>query len=70
MLRNIGFEIPVWGKKLFVKNARKIIPSIREEDIYYAKGFGGVRPQVICKSQQKLLLLDVFYSACFARSVL
>ena len=56
LLRNIGFEIPVWGKKLFVKNARKIIPSIREEDIYYAKGFGGVRPQVICKSQQKLLL--------------
>ena len=47
LIRNIGFEIPILGKKLFVKNARKIIPSIREEDIYCAKGFGGVRPQVI-----------------------
>ena len=56
LIRNIGFEIPILGKKLFVKNARKIIPSIREEDIYYAKGFGGVRPQVISHSQKKLLL--------------
>ena len=56
LVRNIGFEIPILGKKLFVKNARKIIPSIREEDIYYAKGFGGVRPQVISHSQKKLLL--------------
>jgi len=56
LIRNIGFEIPILGKKLFIKNARKIIPSIREEDIYYAKGFGGVRPQVISHSQKKLLL--------------
>ena len=56
LIRNIGFEIPILGKKLFVKNARKIIPSIRDEDIYYAKGFGGVRPQVISHSQKKLLL--------------
>ena len=56
LIRNIGFEIPILGKKLFVKNALKIIPSIREEDIYYAKGFGGVRPQVISHSQKKLLL--------------
>lgn len=56
LVRNIGFEMPILGKKLFVKNARKIIPSIREEDIYYAKGFGGVRPQVISHSQKKLLL--------------
>ena len=56
LIRNIGFEIPILGKKLFVKNARKIIPSIREEDIYYAKGFGGVRPQVISHSQKKLIL--------------
>ena len=56
LIRNIGFEIPILGKKLFIKNARKIIPSIREEDIYYAKGFGGVRPQAISHSQKKLLL--------------
>ncbi|WP_298054428.1 FAD-dependent oxidoreductase [uncultured Campylobacter sp.] len=56
LIRNIGFEIPILGKKLFIKNARKIIPSIREEDIYYAKGFGGVRPQVISHSQKKLIL--------------
>lgn len=56
LFRNIAFEMPILGKKLFVKDARKIVPSLREDDIYYAKGFGGIRPQVIDKKNKTLML--------------
>lgn len=56
IFKNMLFEIPYLNKRLFVKDARKIIPSLRAEDIYYAKGFGGIRPQVIDKKNKKLLL--------------
>lgn len=39
-----------------MKDARKIVPSLQLEDIEYAKGFGGVRPQVLNKAEQKLML--------------
>lgn len=54
--RNVAFEIPILGKQLFVKDAKKIVPSLREDDIYYAKGFGGIRPQVIDKKNKTLML--------------
>lgn len=56
ILRNFLFEVPVYNKKLFAKDAKKIVPSLRASDIYYAKGFGGVRPQAIDKKNKKLLL--------------
>lgn len=56
VMKNFGFEIPYLNKYLFVKDARKIVPSLNVGDVYYAHGFGGVRPQVIDKTQQKLLL--------------
>ncbi len=56
VFRNYVFEVPYMNKKLFVKDARKIVPSLKESDIYYAKGFGGVRPQVLNKKEQKLML--------------
>ncbi len=56
IFRNFLFEIPYINKKLFVKNARKIIPSLKTDDIRYADGFGGVRPQVLNKTEGKLML--------------
>lgn len=56
IFRNFFFEVPKYGKELFIKDARKIVPSLQLEDIEYAKGFGGVRPQVINKKEQKLML--------------
>lgn len=49
------FEVP----KYFIKNfsskmLEKIVPSLQLEDIEYAKHFGGVRPQVIDKKNQKI----------------
>ncbi len=56
ILRNFLFEVPGLNKGLFVKDARKIVPSLTTDDITYAKGFGGVRPQVLNKTEKKLML--------------
>ena len=56
VFKNFLFEVPGINKGLFVKDARKIVPSLSVEDIEYAKGFGGVRPQVLDKDKQKLML--------------
>ncbi len=54
--RNFMFEVPYINKRLFVKDARKIVPSLSLDDIKYADGFGGVRPQVLDKKNKKLML--------------
>ncbi|HHO65598.1 MAG TPA: FAD-dependent oxidoreductase, partial [Epsilonproteobacteria bacterium] len=56
IFRNFLFEVPYFNKKLFVKDARKIVPSLSVDDIHYAEGFGGVRPQVLDKKERKLML--------------
>jgi malate dehydrogenase (quinone) len=56
IFRNFLFEVPYFNKHLFLHDARKIVPSLQIGEFEYAKGFGGVRPQVIDKQQQKLLL--------------
>jgi len=56
VLRNFLFEVPGLNKRLFVRDARKIVPSLRPEDIEYAAGFGGVRPQVLDKKNRRLML--------------
>ena len=56
VFKNFLFEVPGINKGLFVKDAQKIVPSLTKEDIEYAKGFGGVRPQVLDKKEKKLML--------------
>lgn len=56
IFRNFLFEIPYFNKRLFLKDARKIVPGLKLSEFTYAKGFGGVRPQVLDKEQQKLML--------------
>ncbi|EGK8096155.1 FAD-dependent oxidoreductase [Campylobacter lari] len=56
ILYNYLFEIPYINKRLFVKDAKKIVPSLKTDDIYYAKNFGGVRPQVLDKKAGELML--------------
>jgi malate dehydrogenase (quinone) len=56
IFRNFFFEVPKYGKELFIKDARKIVPSLQLDEIEYANNFGGVRPQVINKTEQKLML--------------
>jgi len=56
IFRNIAFEIPKLRQKLFAKDAQKIIPSLKAEDLQYARGIGGLRPQVIDKTSMQLKL--------------
>ena len=56
ILRNVLGEIPLVGKEIFVKDARKVIPSLKVRDLTFAEGYGGMRPQIIDKKKQELLL--------------
>ena len=56
ILRNFVFEIPGFNRQLFLRDAQKIIPSLVLSDLEYARGFGGVRPQIIDKNARKLML--------------
>ncbi|MFK5975920.1 MAG: FAD-dependent oxidoreductase [Sulfurovum sp.] len=56
ILRNFAHELPGFGREFFIKEAQKIIPSLKSEDIEYADGYGGMRPQIIDKKNKTLLL--------------
>ncbi|KAA0445947.1 MAG: FAD-dependent oxidoreductase, partial [Candidatus Thioglobus sp.] len=54
--RNFAYEIPYIGQLLFVQEVRKIVPLIKANELKPAKGFGGLRPQIIDKDKQELVL--------------
>ncbi|MEL6441096.1 MAG: FAD-dependent oxidoreductase [Cyanobacteria bacterium J06621_8] len=54
ILLNLLYDLPWLGKRLFIKEVRRIIPSIKLKDLSYAKGYGGVRPQVVNLNTKKL----------------
>jgi len=56
MMKNVLFEMPLIRRHLFLKDAQKIVPSLRLEDLTFAKGIGGVRPVLIDKPNRKLHL--------------
>lgn len=56
MMKNILFEIPLIRNRLFLKDAQKIVPSLKLEDLTFAKGIGGVRPVLIDKPNRRLHL--------------
>jgi malate dehydrogenase (quinone) len=56
MFKNMLFEIPFVRKWLFLKDVRKIVPSMKLRDLSFARNVGGIRPQLIDKDHQKLLM--------------
>ncbi|MDH5392975.1 MAG: FAD-dependent oxidoreductase [Gammaproteobacteria bacterium] len=56
MFKNILFEIPLIRKLLFLKDVRKIVPSLRLKDLTFARRVGGIRPQLIDKLNARLLM--------------
>lgn len=56
ILSNYLFEIPYINRRFFAKNVQKIVPSLKANDIEYAEGFGGVRPQVVDKIAGEIIL--------------
>ncbi|ARS51720.1 FAD-dependent oxidoreductase [Kushneria konosiri] len=56
VFKNFMYEVPVLREKLFHQSIKSIVPSLRAEDVEFAKGFGGVRPQLIDKTAKKLVM--------------
>ena len=59
ILRNLLFEVPWLRRRLFLADARKIVPGMQLSDLRFAEGYGGVRPQLIDKQNRKLMLGEV-----------
>jgi malate dehydrogenase (quinone) len=51
---NFIYDFPLIGKRLFIQEVKKIIPSIKLSDLQFAKGYGGVRPQIVNLNTQAL----------------
>lgn len=47
IIKNFLYEFPFIGKRLFLREVKKIVPSAKLEDIEFAKGYGGTRPQIM-----------------------
>jgi malate dehydrogenase (quinone) len=56
ILRNYIYDIPLIGKRLFLKEVQKIVPSIQVSDLQLAKGYGGIRPQIVNLETKRLEL--------------
>lgn len=51
---NFLYDLPFIGKRLFIKEVRKIVPSLKLDELKYAKGIGGTRPQIVNNTLRKL----------------
>ena len=56
IVKNFIYDIPLIGKRLFFKEVQTIVPSIRLSDLHLAKGYGGIRPQVVNLKTKRLEL--------------
>jgi malate dehydrogenase (quinone) len=51
---NVLYDLPFIGRRLFIKEIRRIVPSLRLDELKYAKGIGGTRPQIVNNTTRKL----------------
>jgi malate dehydrogenase (quinone) len=56
LLKNMLYEIPWIGTWLFVSNIKKIVPTIKWQDVHMAKGYGGMRLQRVNTTTHELQL--------------
>ncbi|NOZ38406.1 MAG: FAD-dependent oxidoreductase [Gammaproteobacteria bacterium] len=54
IFKNMLFEVPLVRRRLFLQDARKIIPDLQLKDLEFASRVGGVRPVMIDKQARKL----------------
>jgi malate dehydrogenase (quinone) len=54
ILRNFIYDLPFIGKRLFIQEVKKIIPSINLKDLKFAYKYGGIRPQIVNLTTQSL----------------
>ncbi|MFK5914866.1 MAG: FAD-dependent oxidoreductase [Woeseiaceae bacterium] len=56
LFKNILFEVPIIRRRLFLKDARKIVPELQLKDLTFADKTGGIRPVMIDKKKHCLHL--------------
>lgn len=56
IFKNMLFEVPLLRRRLFLRDARKIIPQMKLKDLVFANKVGGIRPVMIDKENCKLHL--------------
>jgi malate dehydrogenase (quinone) len=54
VVRNLVYDLPAVGKRAFLPNVQKVVPSVDVDDIDRAKGYGGVRPQIVDTENKEL----------------
>ncbi|SFG43786.1 malate dehydrogenase (quinone) [Halopelagius inordinatus] len=47
VLKNLVYDLPEVGRRAFLPNVKKVVPTVELDDIERAKGYGGVRPQIV-----------------------
>ncbi|WEL21642.1 FAD-dependent oxidoreductase [Halorhabdus sp. BNX81] len=47
VLENLLYDLPAVGKRAFLPHVQKVVPTVEASDIERAKGYGGVRPQIV-----------------------
>jgi len=56
LFKNVIYDLPWIGKRLFLKEIRKIVPKVKLSEIKFAQKVGGTRPQIINNATKKLEL--------------
>ncbi len=54
IVKNYIYDLPFIGKRLFLKEVQKIVPSLQLNDLQLAKGYGGIRPQIVNLKTKRL----------------
>jgi malate dehydrogenase (quinone) len=51
---NFLYDLPFIGRRLFIREVRKIVPTLKLSELHFAKGIGGTRPQIVNNTTRKL----------------
>ena len=54
VLTNLLYDVPELGTRAFLPEVQKVVPNVDIDDIERAKGYGGVRPQIVDTSEKSL----------------
>ncbi|MEE6211197.1 FAD-dependent oxidoreductase [Salarchaeum sp. III] len=54
VLKNLVYDVPKVGKRSFLPEVQKVVPTAELDDIERAKGYGGVRPQIVNTEKKSL----------------
>lgn len=46
IVKNLSYDIPYFGNRWFAREAQKVVPSLKQNEITKDKGYGGTRPQI------------------------